>query len=58
MEGVLVEEGSVDFKAVSVDEIEDTVFITISVVLSVTFADSVADTVAMLCELTLIALDR
>lgn len=66
MERALVEEGSVDVKAVPVDESEDidglsvgdTFSVTVSVVLSVSFADPVAHIVTMLCELTLIALDR
>lgn len=69
IERVLVKEGSVDVEEVSEDDcpaVGDTVSVTVSVilsvvlsvVLSVSLADSVAGNVMVLCELTLIALDR
>lgn len=73
IERVLVKEGSVDVEEVSEDDcpaVGDTVSVTVSVILSVvpsvvlsvilsvSLADSVAGNVMVLCELTLIALDR
>lgn len=73
VERILLEEGSVDVEVsvdvdveeVSVDDctaVGDTFSVTVSVILfvviSVSVADSVAETVIVLCELTLITLDR